>query len=130
MTIPKNLKYAKTHEWVRVEGDSAVVGISDHAQRELSDVVYIELPSSGSQLTAGKECAVVESVKAASDIYAPLTGEVTAINESLSQSPELLNQDPHDRGWLYKVKFADKRELDHLLTPEEYASHIGEKFSN
>ena len=126
MTIPSDLKFTKTHEWVRVKGDSAVVGITDHAQRELSDIVYVELPSSGSHLQAGKESAVVESVKAASDIYAPVSGEVIEINDELSKLPELLNQDPHGRGWMYKIRLANTQDIDHLLTPEEYANHIGE----
>jgi len=125
MNIPKNLKYAKTHEWVRVEGDIAVVGISDHAQHELTDVVYAEMPAIGAHLEAGKECAVVESVKAASDIYAPVSGDVVAINEELSSAPELLNQDPYDKGWMFKVKMSDASELNELLSPDDYAHHIG-----
>src|SRR5512144_640518 len=101
MNIPTNLRYAKTHEWVRVEGPVAVVGITDHAQHELTDVVYVELPAVGRDLEAGKECAVVESVKAASDIYAPVSGEIVAVNEELSHAPELINQDPYGKGWLF-----------------------------
>jgi glycine cleavage system H protein len=125
MNVPKNLKYAKSHEWVRVEGDIAVVGITDHAQHELTDVVYVETPAVDSHVEAGKECAVVESVKAASDIYAPVSGDVAAVNEELSQAPELLNQDPYDKGWMFKIKMSDASELDQLLGPDDYARHIG-----
>ena len=125
MNIPKNLKYAKTHEWVRVEGNLAVVGVTDHAQQELTDVVYVETPALGAHVEAGKECAVVESVKAASDIYAPVSGDVVAVNEELSRAPELLNQDPYDKGWMFKVRLRDPSELNQLLGPDEYARHIG-----
>ena len=125
MNIPKNLKYAKTHEWVRVEGDIAVVGITDHAQHELTDVVYVETPAVDSRVEAGKECAVVESVKAASDIYAPVSGDVVAVNEDLSSAPDLLNQDPYDKGWMFKIKMSDPGDLNDLLSPDDYAHHIG-----
>jgi len=125
MNIPKNLKYAKTHEWVRVEGELAVVGITDHAQNELTDVVYVETPAASARVEAGKECAVVESVKAASDIYAPVSGDVVAVNEELSSAPELLNQDPYGKGWMFKVKMSDPSELNELLSPDDYAHHIG-----
>jgi glycine cleavage system H protein len=125
MNVPKNLRYAKTHEWVRVEGDIAVVGITDHAQHELTDVVYVETPAVGSRVEAGKECAVVESVKAASDIYAPVSGDIVAVNEELSSAPELLNQDPYDKGWMFKIKTSDPGELNELLSPDDYAHHIG-----
>ena len=125
MSIPKNLKYAKTHEWVRVEGNVAVVGITDHAQQELTDIVYVELPSVGAQVEATKESAVVESVKAASDIYAPVSGEIVAANEELSSAPELVNEDPYGKGWLFKVKMSDPAELDELLSPDDYSHHIG-----
>jgi len=125
MNIPANLKYAKSHEWVRVEGNTAVVGITDHAQHELTDIVYVELPKPDADLAAGQPCAVVESVKAASDIYSPVSGEVTAINEELTRAPELLNQDPYGKGWLFKVALRDPGELDELLSPAEYAAHIG-----
>ena len=125
MNVPKNLKYAKTHEWVRVEGDVAVDGITDHAQQEMTDVVYVETPAVGSRIEAGKECAVVESVKAASDIYAPLSGDVVVVNEELSSAPELLNQDPYDKGWMFKIKMSDASELNELLSPDDYAHRIG-----
>ena len=125
MNIPKNLKYAKTHEWVRIDGNAAVVGITDHAQEELTDIVYVELPSVGAQVEATKESAVVESVKAASDIYAPVSGEIEAVNEELSSAPELVNDDPYGKGWLFKVKMSDPAELDELLSPDDYSHHIG-----
>jgi glycine cleavage system H protein len=125
MNIPKNLKYSKTHEWVLVEGNTARVGITDHAQHELTDIVYVETPQIGSHLEATKECAVVESVKAASDIYAPVSGEVVAVNEELGSSPELVNEDPHGKGWLFKVKMSDPGELDDLLSPDDYSHLIG-----
>ena len=125
MSVPNNLKYAKSHEWVRVEGDTAVVGISDHAQHELTDIVYVELPPVGDRVEAGKECAVVESVKAASDIYAPVTGDIVAVNEELTRTPELVNQDSYGKGWMFKVRLSDLSEVGELLSPTDYAAHIG-----
>ena len=125
MSVPNNLKYAKSHEWVRIEGDTAVVGISDHAQHELTDIVYVELPPVGDRVEAGTECAVVESVKAASDIYAPVTGDIVAVNEELTRTPELVNHDPYGKGWMFKVKLSDLAELGELLSPTDYAAHIG-----
>src|SRR5712672_3272684 len=116
MNVPNNLKYAKTHEWVRVEGGVAVVGITDHAQRELTDIVYVEVPEVGIRVEASKECAVVESVKAASDIYAPVSGDIIAVNEELSSAPELVNQDPFGKGWLFKIQMSDAGELNDLLS--------------
>ena len=125
MSVPQNLKYTKSHEWLRVEGEFAVVGITDHAQKEMTDIVYVEPPTVGDNVEAGKECAVVESVKAASDIYAPVSGDVVAVNEELSSAPELLNQDPYDKGWMFKIKISDPGELSELLSPDDYAHHIG-----
>ena len=125
MNVPKNLRYVKSHEWVRVEGDIAVVGITDHAQHELTDIVYVEPPEVGRQVEAGKECAVVESVKAASDIYAPVSGEVIAANEELAHAPELVNDDPYGKGWMFKIKMSDSAELDELMGPDDYAHHVG-----
>lgn len=125
MNVPKNLKYTKSHEWVRVDGNVAVVGITDHAQHEMTDVVYVEPPAMDAHIEAGKECAVVESVKAASDIYAPVSGDVIAVNEELGSAPELLNEDPYEKGWLFKVKMSDPGELNDLLSPDDYAHHIG-----
>lgn len=125
MNIPPNLKYAKTHEWVRVEPDGVVVGITDHAQEELSDVVYVEPPAVDSEVEAGQPCAVVESVKAASDLYAPVSGDVIAINEELASTPELVNQDPYGKGWMFKIKPRDPAELDELFNANDYAHHVG-----
>ena len=125
MNVPKNLKYTQSHEWVRVEGATAVVGITDHAQNELTDVVYVEVPVVGTRVEAGKECAVVESVKAASDIYAPVSGDVGAVNEELSAAPELLNHDPYGKGWMFTITMSDPGELDELLDADDYAQHIG-----
>ncbi|APG04461.1 glycine cleavage system protein H [Luteibacter rhizovicinus DSM 16549] len=120
--IPGDLKFQKTHEWVRVEQDGTVtVGISDHAQGELGDLVYVELPEVGSSVQAGNGVAVVESVKAASDIYAPVSGEITEVNTVLSDKPETINEDAYGDGWIFKLKLDDKSELDALLTADEYA---------
>jgi glycine cleavage system H protein len=120
--IPGDLKFQKTHEWVRVEQDGTVtVGISDHAQGALGDLVYVELPEVGSSVQAGNGVAVVESVKAASDIYAPVSGEITEINTVLSDKPETINEDAFGEGWIFKMKLDDKSELDGLLTADEYA---------
>jgi len=125
MNVPKNLKYTKSHEWVRIDGRIAVVGITDHAQDELTDVVYVEIPAVGAHVEAGKECAVVESVKAATDVYAPVSGDVAAVNEELASAPELLNQDPYGKGWMFTITISDAGELNELLSPEDYAHHIG-----
>ncbi|MDQ0011528.1 glycine cleavage system H protein [Luteibacter jiangsuensis] len=124
--IPGDLKFQKSHEWVRVEQDGTVtVGISDHAQVALGDLVYVELPEVGSEVTAGAGVAVVESVKAASDIYAPVSGKVIAVNDSLSDKPETINEDAYGDGWIFKLEISDKAELDTLLSPDEYA-HLSE----
>ncbi len=126
MNLPANLKYTKSHEWVRVEAENiAVVGITDHAQQELTDIVYVETPSVDDEVKAGDACAVVESVKAASDIYAPVSGEVIAINENLADQPELVNQDAFGNGWLFQVRMTDPVELEELLSAEAYADEIG-----
>ncbi len=120
---PSNLKYAATHEWARDEGDGTVtVGISDHAQESLGDVVYVEQPEVGSTVTGGEEAGVVESVKAASDIYSPVSGEVIAVNELLEEAPETINGSPYDDGWFFKVKMSDPSELDGLLDSAAYAA--------
>lgn len=120
--VPGDLLYRDSHEWVRDEGDgTVVVGISDHAQAQLGDMVFIELPEVGSTFGQGDACAVVESVKAASDVYAPLTGEIIENNGALEDSPELVNSDPYGDGWLFRMQVADPSELDGLLTPEAYA---------
>jgi len=122
--IPADLKYAKTHEWLRAAGDTATMGITDHAQHELTDVVFVELPPVGRKVTAGQSCAVVESVKTASDIYAPVSGEVVAANEELAAHPELVNTDPYGKGWLIQIKMAQPTETQALLGPEDYGRQI------
>ena len=119
---PEELKYAASHEWARLEGDIVTVGISDHAQDALGDLVYVELPSVGDSVQAGDEAGVVESVKAASDIYAPVSGEIVEINEALADSPETVNSAPYTDGWLYRIRISDASELDKLLSADEYAA--------
>src|ERR1043166_951797 len=123
--IPAELKYAKSHEWARPAGDAAVVGISDHAQHELTDIVFVELPAVGRKVKAGEACAVVESVKTASDIYAPLSGEIVEVNQALSDKPELVNSDPYGQGWFFKIKMAEAGELQNLLDAPAYGKQIG-----
>lgn len=123
--VPQDLKYAKSHEWVRVAGPIATIGITDHAQHELTDVVFVELPAVGRKVKAGEACAVVESVKTASDIYSPIAGEVTEVNQTVVDQPALVNTDPYGAGWFYKIKIAAAPELEKLMTPEQYKAHIG-----
>ncbi|MGL5032159.1 MAG: glycine cleavage system protein GcvH [Aeromonas sp.] len=119
--IPSELKYATSHEWIRVEANGeAVVGISEHAQALLGDMVFVELPSVGKQVSVGDDCAVAESVKAASDIYSPVSGEIIAVNDALEESPELVNSDPYDAGWLFRIKLDDMSELANLLDAQGY----------
>jgi glycine cleavage system H protein len=126
--VPTNIKYLKTHEWVRVESDgSLTVGISDHAQHALGDLVFVEVPEVGKACKAGDACAVVESVKAASDIYSPVTGEVIAGNADLSATPELINQDPYGKGWIYKIKPSNAGELNSLLDAKAYEQVLKEE---
>jgi glycine cleavage system H protein len=122
---PTNFRYTKEHEWVRVEGDIAVVGITDHAQKELGDIVYVDLPKVGARLEQGKTLGSVESVKAVSDIFAPVSGDVTEINEMLSTTPEKLNEDPHGAAWLVKIKLSAPDEVSRLLSAEDYQKYIG-----
>jgi glycine cleavage system H protein len=123
--VPADLKYAKSHEWLRVAGDVATVGITDHAQHELTDVVFVELPAVGRKVKAGEACAVVESVKTASDIYAPVSGEVIEVNKPVSDDPSLVNTAPFSGGWFFKLKLANAAEVGALLTPEAYRAQIG-----
>jgi len=123
--IPSDLKYAKSHEWVRVIGDIATVGITDHAQHELTDIVFVELPAVGRKLGAGEACAVVESVKTASDIYSPVSGEVTEANKAVVDNPASVNTDPYGAGWFYKIKLSNPAELNALLAAEQYKNQIG-----
>lgn len=122
--VPGDLKYAKSHEWVRVSGDVATIGISDHAQHELTDVVFVELPEVGRQVKAGDACAVVESVKTASDIYSPVSGEVTEVNTTVVENPGLVNTEPYAGGWFYKVRLSNASELDSLLNPQQYEAQV------
>ena len=123
--VPSDLKYAKSHEWVRVTGNLATVGITDHAQHELTDLVFVELPEVGRKIKAGDACAVVESVKTANDIYSPVSGEIAAANTAVVADPALVNSDPYADGWFYKIKLSNPAELDALLTPEQYQAQIG-----
>lgn len=123
--IPQELKYATSHEWVRLESDGTVtVGITDHAQELLGDVVFLELPEMNAEINAGQEAGVVESVKAASDIYAPISGTVVAINNDLTATPDLVNSEPYAKGWLFKLNPTNKQELDNLLDASAYEAHV------
>jgi glycine cleavage system H protein len=124
---PSDYRYTKEHEWVRVEGDIATVGITDYAQHELGDVVYVELPKPGAKLNAGQSFGTVESVKAVSDIYAPVAGEVTEVNSSLSETPEAINKDPHGKAWLIKLKLADSSAVGKLMNAAAYEAFIADK---
>ena len=124
MNVPDDLKYAESHEWIRVDGDTGTVGITDHAQNELTDIVYVDPPNVGAIVTAGQPAAVVESVKAASDIYAPVDGEVIEVNDALGSEPALVNTAPYENGWLFKVRLANPSQLDALKSPDEYRAQI------
>ncbi len=122
--VPADLKYAKSHEWARVAGALATVGITDHAQHELTDVVFVELPAVGRKVKAGESCAVVESVKTASDIYSPVSGEITEVNRAVVDNPALVNSAPYGDGWFFKLRLANPAELAALLPPDQYAAQI------
>ena len=122
---PENFRYTKEHEWVLAEGDTGTVGITDHAQQELGDIVYVDLPKVGSQVEAGKSLGSVESVKAVSDIYSPVSGEVVEINQTLADAPETLNTDPHGAAWLVKIKLSGAAEVQNLMSAADYLSYIG-----
>ena len=124
--IPEGQYYTKEHEWIRVEGDEVVIGITDHAQDALTDIVYIELPGEGETLADMDEFAIVESVKSASPIFAPLAGEITAVNEALEDTPELMNTDPYGEGWIVKMKLEDPSAVESLMSAADYKSEIGE----
>lgn len=125
--IPEELRYTPNHEWVRINDNGTVtVGITDHAQHLLGDLVYVEVPQQEGDFTAGDDCAVVESVKAASDVYCPVSGEIVESNPVLAETPELINQDPYGEGWIFKIKPADKGELEDLLDAEAYAKQLAE----
>lgn len=125
MLVPDDLRYAETHEWIRSEGATGTVGITDHAQAELTDVVYVELPQVGTVLKANENVAVVESVKAASDIYSPVGGEVIAVNSELESNPALVNTDPYNAGWIFKIKLSNTEEISSLKTAAQYRIQIG-----
>jgi glycine cleavage system H protein len=125
MSYPEQFRYTKEHEWVRVEGDSGVVGITDHAQKELGDIVYVDLPKLGAKVEQGKSMGSVESVKAVSDLFAPVSGEVIEVNTVLNEAPEKLNADPHGEAWLVKIKLSAPEEVRALLTAAEYQTYIG-----
>ena len=123
---PSDLKFLDSHEWVKVDDNTVIVGISDHAQNELGEVVFVELPTIGDEFVSGDEAAVVESVKAASEVYTPLSGEVIEVNEALEESPELVNTSPYEDGWFFKLKVSDENlgSIDSLMTAEEYSSML------
>ncbi len=126
--IPRELKYAASHEWIRVEEDgTAYIGITEHAQAAMGDLVYVELPDVEHEFAAGEEAGVVESVKAASDIYSPVSGEVLAVNEALEDAPELINSDPYGDGWIFRIRLSDTEELNDLLTADEYEEQLAEE---
>ena len=122
---PEHFRYTKEHEWVHAQGDTATVGITHHAQSELGDIVYVDLPKVGSKVEAGKSLGSVESVKAVSDIYSPVSGEVTGINETLATAPETLNTDPHGAAWLVKVKMSKADEVQRLMSAADYQTYVG-----
>jgi glycine cleavage system H protein len=124
MNVPDNLRYAETHEWIRLDGETATVGITDHAQNELTDIVYVDPPKIGATVTAGQPAAVVESVKAASDIYSPADGEVVEVNEALSANPALVNTSPYDEGWLFRIRLTAPAQLEALKSPDDYRAQI------
>ncbi len=125
MTYPADFKYTKEHEWVRAEGDTGTVGITFHAQKELGDIVYVDLPKPGAVFQKGQALGSVESVKAVSDIYAPVSGEIVEVNEALAGAPETLNQDPHGAAWLVKLRLSAPEEIKDLLTASEYQQYLG-----
>jgi glycine cleavage system H protein len=125
MLVPDDLRYAETHEWIRVDGATGTVGVTDHAQAELTDVVYVELPHIGTTVETHQAVAVVESVKAANDIYAPVGGEIVGVNDALETNPALVNTDPYNAGWLFKLKLSNPDEVAGLKSAAEYRSQIG-----
>ncbi len=120
----KDYKFSEDHEWVKLEGNIATIGITDYAQKELGDVVFVELPTIGDSFAKGDNCANIESVKAVSDIYCPVSGEIVEVNEELDSAPELINQEPYEKGWIFKIKINDKNELDSLKNHEEYEEYL------
>ena len=121
---PNEFRYTKEHEWVKVSGDEALVGITDFAQHQLGDIIYVELPPVGKELAAHQSITVVESVKSVSDVYAPISGQVVAVNDELAQTGDLINKDPHGKGWIVRLKIKDKKEIDGLLTANDYEKFL------
>lgn len=121
---PEEFLYTQDHEWVRVDGNTASIGITDHAQKELGDIVFVELPPAGTHVTAKESLGTVESVKAVADVYAPVTGEVIAVNPKIQNAPELVNSDPHGEGWLVQVHLKDRSETEKLMSAEEYEAYL------
>lgn len=121
---PENYYYSKDHEWIKMDGEEGTVGITDFAQKQLGDVVYVEMPDVGTHLEFHQSLGVIESVKAVSDVYTPVSGEVTAVNEKLNDSPELVNEDPHGKGWIIRIKIKDKSELEKLMSVTEYEKFL------
>lgn len=126
MNLPENLKYTKDHEWVRLDGDTAYVGITDFAQKELGDIVYVEIETEGEEIGSGEVFGTVEAVKTVSDLFMPLTGKVLEVNGALESEPELVNEDPYEKGWMIRIAVKDKKDLDGLLTVDEYKELIGD----
>lgn len=126
MAVPNDLYYAKTHEWLRIDDNSATVGITDFAQSQLSDITFVELPDVGREVEAGDEVAVVESVKAASDIYSPVAGTIIEVNSDLEDSPDMINASPYEAGWLFKIELRKEEDVDNLMSAEEYAEQCDE----
>lgn len=124
---PENYRYTREHEWVLVEGDAGKIGITHHAQEQLGDIVYVDLPKVGAKVNKGEVFGSVESVKAVSDIYSPVSGEVIAVNDSLTDAPEKVNQDPHGEGWLIQVRLSNPAEMEDLMTAQEYAAHAAKE---
>lgn len=124
MPYPEEFLYTKDHEWIRVDGDTGSIGVTEHAQKELGDIVFVELPHAGAHVSAKESLGTVESVKAVADVYSPVSGEVIAVNPKIQQAPELLNTDPHGEGWLVKIKLKDRSETDGLMTAEEYEAFV------
>lgn len=127
MAVPNDLYYAKTHEWLRIDDTTATVGITDFAQNQLSDITFVELPDVGREVEAGDEVAVVESVKAASDIYSPVAGTIVEVNGDLEDSPDMINASPYDAGWLFKIELRKEEDVDNLMSAEEYAESCDEE---
>jgi glycine cleavage system H protein len=121
---PKDFYYTKDHEWIQVKGDTGIIGVTDFAQSHLGDIVYVELPKIGTQVKFHQTLGVIESVKAVADVYSPVSGEIIEVNNELSNTPELINQDPHGKGWIVKIKIADENELQNLMTASEYEKFI------